>query len=175
SLAAKLGADVPACLAGQPVLARGIGEVLTPLPALPNCGVLLVNPRVETPTPQVFKAFAKANPVIAPRQLVSLEQPFANLDALVEALQPRGNDLLEAAISVSPVISDVLDALRGLPNCRYAHLSGSGATCFALLETEALAKAAAAELSEAQTDWWSWAGGMIENAASGFIQAKQRT
>ncbi|MGL4635896.1 MAG: 4-(cytidine 5'-diphospho)-2-C-methyl-D-erythritol kinase [Beijerinckiaceae bacterium] len=163
SLAARLGADVPACLASKPVLARGIGEVLTPLPALRACGVLLVNPRVETPTPQVFKAFARANAVIAQRQLVSLEQSFANLDALVEALRPRGNDLLEAATSVSSVIADVLDALHVLPDCRYAHLSGSGATCFALFETEALAKAAAKELSEARLDWWSWAGGWAKN------------
>ena len=51
-----LGADVPVCLAGRPTIVGGIGEVLTPVPALPGAGVLLVNPGEPLSTPVVFQA-----------------------------------------------------------------------------------------------------------------------
>ena len=56
-LAARLGADVPMCFAGR-ARARlgGVGEQLAPAPALPPCAILLVNPGIALPTPEVFKA-----------------------------------------------------------------------------------------------------------------------
>jgi len=45
-LAGTLGADVPMCLAGRTAIASGIGDRLAPAPALPSCGLLLVNPGV---------------------------------------------------------------------------------------------------------------------------------
>ena len=55
-LALSLGADVPMCLHGWPMFVGGIGEEIEPAPPLPGCGLVLVNPRVLLPTPQVFKA-----------------------------------------------------------------------------------------------------------------------
>ncbi len=65
-LAGRLGADIPACVSSRPVIARETGEALTPAPDLPPCGVLLVNPRVPTPTPAVFKRYRDLNPAITP-------------------------------------------------------------------------------------------------------------
>src|SRR5258707_5453272 len=53
-LAARLGADVPMCLAGRAALVSGIGEKLAPAPPLPPCAILLVNPGIPLPTPEVF-------------------------------------------------------------------------------------------------------------------------
>jgi 4-diphosphocytidyl-2-C-methyl-D-erythritol kinase len=54
--AAALGADVPVCLSGPgPLRMRGIGDEVSPAPRLPDCALVLVNPKVETPTPAVFK------------------------------------------------------------------------------------------------------------------------
>ena len=50
-----LGADLPACLLSRPLRMRGVGEQITPV-ALPDLQLVLVNPRVETPTPAVFAA-----------------------------------------------------------------------------------------------------------------------
>ena len=55
-LALRLGADVPVCLHGHPVRMGGIGERLEPVPALPPCGLLLVNPGVAVQTRPVFQA-----------------------------------------------------------------------------------------------------------------------
>src|SRR5262249_45045404 len=54
--AARLGADVPMCLAGRAALVSGIGERLSPTPSLPACGLLLVNPGTALPTANVFAA-----------------------------------------------------------------------------------------------------------------------
>ena len=53
-LAARLGADVPMCLAGRAALVSGVGERLAPAPPLPPCAILLVNPGIPLPTPEVF-------------------------------------------------------------------------------------------------------------------------
>ena len=49
----------------------------------------------------------------------------------------QANDLEDPAIALKPVIADVLSALRGLPGCSLARMSGSGASCFALFATAA--------------------------------------
>jgi 4-diphosphocytidyl-2-C-methyl-D-erythritol kinase len=158
TLSAALGADVPACVRSQPVFARGIGDVLSPAPAMPECGILLVNPGLPTPTPSVFKAFREQKPIVPKQRRKPVATGFPSLRALVSAIAPRGNDLLPAAVSVTPVIADVLDAMRRLPDAAYASLSGSGATCFALFATEAQAAAAAQRIADKQQGWWSWSG-----------------
>jgi len=56
----------------------------------------------------------------------------------------------------------VLMALRALPGCLLARMSGSGATCFALLPDAAAATAAATLLPP---EWWRWGGGLYETPA----------
>jgi 4-diphosphocytidyl-2-C-methyl-D-erythritol kinase len=160
-LAGELGADVPACLGHEPVIARGIGDDLGPAPTLPDHAMLLANPRVPTPTPAVFKAFAAANPVIAPRALPPLPARWATLEALARDISERGNDLLPAARTVSPAIGEVLAALTALPRAACAGLSGSGATCFALFATDDAAAEAGVALAHDHPDWWFWWPGKI--------------
>lgn len=150
ALAVRLGADVPMCLGQRPCLASGVGEKLEPAPPLPDCGLLLVNPGVALPTPPVFAArrgdFSPVRPV---------ERPWSDLVGLVAALAARGNDLTEAAIAIQPAVGDVLSVLRRTPGVRYAAMSGSGATCFALYDTRVDADRAATDLP---SSWWRHAG-----------------
>ncbi len=153
AVALALGADVPVCRRGRPARMQGIGERLSPLPPLPDdppAGLLLVNPGVEVPTGDVFRALAGrfSEPYDPPPAL----GPTAR--ALAEALAPLGNDLTRAAAAVTPAVGAVLAALEGLAGCRYAAMSGSGATCFGLFDDAAAAEAAAATLAEARPDWW---------------------
>jgi 4-diphosphocytidyl-2-C-methyl-D-erythritol kinase len=158
-LSEALGADVPACVRNVPVYARGIGEWLEDAPPLPRCGVLLVNPGVATPTPAVFSAFKRTNPQAAAGVFSPLPERFGSLDRLVSTIAPRGNDLLDAALDVTPEIGAVLGDLRALPGVVHAGLSGSGATCFALFATRAKAHAASRSLGRKRPDWWRWSGG----------------
>lgn len=150
ALAAGLGADVPMCLAGRPSFATGVGEVLAPAPALPDCALLLVNPRVTLATAEVFAA--RQGAFSQPRPPA---RPWSGLADFVEMLAARGNDLTEAAVSLRPVVGEVLAILGASEGVRYAAMSGSGATCFALYATVAEARAAAAHLPPA---WWHHAG-----------------
>lgn len=149
-LAARLGADVPVCLAGRPSFVGGVGEEITPAGDLPACWLLLVNPRVATPTPAVFKA--RRGAFSAAARWHAAPRGFAELAAHLASAR---NDLTEAAISVTPRIEEVLSAIRDLPGCALARLSGSGATCFGLFADEAAAQGALARMRASQPGWWS--------------------
>ncbi len=73
---------------------------------------------------------------------------------LIAGLAADRNDLEAPAISIQPVIADVLDALRALPGCQLARMSGSGATCFGLFGSARAANAAAKTLRERHPSWW---------------------
>ena len=152
-LAASLGADVPMCLAGRTALVSGIGEHLQPAPALPPASILLVNPGIALATREVFEArrgsFSTPLPVM---------QPWRDLPEFVAALAERGNDLSGAAISLRPAIAEVLAFLRHSAGARYAAMSGSGATCFALYDSPDAAQSAAAATPAA---WWRHAGRLM--------------
>ena len=74
------------------------------------------------------------------------------------ALAERGNDLGEAAISLRPEIAEVLAFLRRSDGVRYAAMSGSGATCFALYDSADAARRASASMPAV---WWRHAGTFI--------------
>ncbi len=144
SLALSLGADVPMCLAGRPLIARGIGEEITPL-AMPALPMVLANPLVGVATPAVFKALAvKDNPPLA-------------LDAApadwLDAIGRLRNDLEPPARALCPEIAAMADALAAT-DPPVLRMSGSGATCFALYRSEAAAEAAAAFLAGRHPHWF---------------------
>ncbi len=155
-IALPLGADLPVCLASRPMTMSGIGERLAPASALPPLGILLVNPRVALPTAEVFRAL---NGGFGPAG--SLTYLVGDAPSLLAALRAARNDLEPPALRLAPVIGDVLAALRVLPGARLARMSGSGATCFALFDNEAAARAAQAALPVSAQDWWSAAGRLI--------------
>jgi len=152
------GADVPVCLDPRPRLMRGVGDVLSAPLNLPRLFAVLVNPGVAVSTRDVFAALNLAsNPASggasSPAPLVLAgwgEEPTA----FVAALAKERNDLEASAIELEPAISDVLAVLRGLPDCRLARMSGSGATCFGLFPTNAAAAAAARTLRVGYPQWW---------------------
>ena len=63
------------------------------------------------------------------------------------------NDMTKAAISVQPVIADVLKAL-GQTNLRSIRMSGSGATCFGLANSIAEVEIAASLIRAQYPNWW---------------------
>ncbi len=150
-IAAGLGADVPVCLAGRPALMQGVGETLVATPALPPFGLLLVNPGVAVSTQAVF---ARREPGCTPG--CTLPAGWASATALADWLRGLRNDLAVPARTLCPAIGRVLALIEGLPGCRLARMSGSGATCFGLFDTAQAAEMAAAEIG--REGWWVWAG-----------------
>ncbi len=141
--AAKLGADVPACVESVTCIGRGTGTELEPASNdLAGTPVLLVNPRVPLSTGPVFKAWDGED-----------RGPMPTGTSREIALAGR-NDLEAPALTICPIIGEVLAALNAT-NPLLARMSGSGATCFALYESEADRDAAAATMPR---DWWKLAG-----------------
>ncbi len=153
-LAYGLGADTIACLGSVPTWMSGTGEILEPVGALPEAGLVLCNPGVEVPTPSVFRArggpFSKTTRFAIP----------ADVAGLVDALAATSNDLTAPALGLAPAIGTVLAALEKLPDALLARMSGSGATCFALFADRVTAAAAARRLrAGAPPGWWVAEGG----------------
>jgi 4-diphosphocytidyl-2-C-methyl-D-erythritol kinase len=157
ALALSLGADVPVCIESVPARMQGIGEILAPAPILPAFGIILVNPGVEVPTPEVFRA--RQGGFSPPARL---PEAWPDANAMVADLCKTKNDLQAAAIGIQPVIGEVLRALENLPGTLLARMSGSGATCFAIFVSAAEAEAAALRIT--QHGWWVWGGGLYEPA-----------
>ncbi len=149
ALALTLGADVPVCLRGAAMVMSGIGERLTPIPALPPLWLLLVNPGVPVSTAAVFGALEGRFSTLAEPQL-----PPLGLAPLIDWLAARPNDLEAPARRLAPAVDQVLAALARQPACLLARMSGSGATCFGLFEKEADAQQAAAEIARQNATWW---------------------
>lgn len=152
ALAPGLGGDVPVALSGQPALMRGEGERVIPC-AVPPVAALLVNPGLACPTGPIFRAYDAAG---GGSGFGETDPPSDLQDAkqLAAWLRLQRNDLEAPAIDAAPVIASVLQALSSLPGARLARMSGSGATCFALFDTEKAAQDAARGLSARQPDWW---------------------
>ncbi len=134
-LAVSLGADVPFFVRGRHALARGIGDVLTPV-SLPTCWALLVKPHVHVATADVFAA-----------PELTRDSPSTKIDVFSDGY--GHNDLASVTCARHPEVGDALAGLReAAPGAR---MTGSGACVFATFESrEDAARAQATVLASAQ-------------------------
>jgi 4-diphosphocytidyl-2-C-methyl-D-erythritol kinase len=155
----RLGTDVPVCLDGRPVRMSGVGEDLAPLPPLPRLWMVLANPRVPVPTPQVFAALATRENAPMP-DLPALALRSAQ-DFAAWLTQATRNDLVKPALGVAPVLAEVQKALATVEGCLLARMSGSGGTHYGLFASEAQARAAVHRLGGDHPGWWVASGPVL--------------
>ncbi len=136
---------------------RGIGDDLQPVPELPPCWLVLVNPRVPVPTGAVFGALERREGAPMPATLPR----WPDAAALAAWLAAQRNDLEPAARRLAPEVDAVLAALGGTEGCLLTRMSGSGATCFGFFAGAAAAEAAAARLAAARPGWWVRAAAVL--------------
>ena len=134
-VAPALGSDVPACLLSLAARGEGAGDQLRLLddPEISGTPVLLVNPGAPLPTRDVFAAW-----------------DGVDRGSLGDWRVGR-NNLEQPARSLVPEIGDVLRWLNEQPGANFTRMSGSGATCFALFESE---KQRAAAAAACPAGWW---------------------
>lgn len=143
-----LGADVPMCLLAQPLVARGVGERLEPVPDFPSLGLVLVNPGVAVATSEIFAGLERRD-----NEKLPPLPPSIDFHSLRNWLEGTRNDLEPEARKLQPEIGKALAALRKA-DAGFARMSGSGATCFGLFETGNVAKRAAASIRSRHPDWF---------------------
>lgn len=139
-LGVKLGADVPYCILRGTALSEGIGEVLTTLPPMPDCYILVVKPPVSVSTKYVYEHLDAKEDVVHP-----------DIDGMIQAIKAGdlegitgrfGNVLESVTVPEYPVIADIKNVMlkAGAMN---ALMSGSGPTVFGIFKEKAVANQAA--------------------------------
>lgn len=133
ALAVKLGADVPFFLRRGPQLARGIGEILEPIPDWPEFWYVIVTPHLLVSTAW---AYASLNLPLTSGEyayiLKSLKKkPFKVADVLE-------NDLESVTARRYPLINTIKNLLMEA-GAEGALMSGSGPSVFGVFESEARA------------------------------------
>ena len=130
-LGVLIGADVPYCLMRGTVLAEGIGEELTRLPAVMKCHVLIAKPGVSVSTKKVYKRLD---------EIENIEHP--DIDAIVEDITNgdlksmathMGNVLEEVTIPMHPQIAEIKKVMME-NGAVVSMMSGSGPTVFGLFD-----------------------------------------
>ena len=139
--AASLGADVPACIASISARGEGRGDRLRPVEiGLSGTPILLVNPAKALSTAGVFRGW-----------------DGIDRGPLSDDWMGGRNDLEPIALAMVPEIGDVLERLRSQSGVRLARMSGSGATCFALFDSDAARDAASVAIVAERPGWWQLA------------------
>ena len=141
----RVGSDVPYCILGGTALAEGRGEVLTPLPPLPQCWAVLCKPEFSISTPALFAKIdsvrLRCRPdtqgVIAALEAGDLHGVARRMynvfeDALPERQRARVNDIKNVLIQCGAL---------------GASMSGTGPTAFGLFDDEGLAQEARERLT----------------------------
>ena len=143
----QIGADVPYCVMRGTALAEGIGEILTPLPPVPQGYVLVGKPGVNVSTKFVYGRLDAAN---------LKEHP--DIDGMVAALGQKdlrqvadklGNVLETVTVPEYPVIDEIKKSMVrwGALN---ALMSGSGPTVFGLFDDREKAEYASEKLKKSR-------------------------
>lgn len=141
----RVGSDVPYCVMGGTAMAEGRGEILTPLPPLPHCWVVVCKPSFSVSTPQLFSR-------VDVRRIVRRPDTAGLLEAL------KAGDLIGVARRMYNVFEDVMEPRRrcevdaikaAMIDCGAlgASMSGSGPTVFGLFGERERANGACRRLS----------------------------
>lgn len=152
-IGALVGSDVPFCIRGGTALAEGRGEILTDLPPLPDCAMVICKPYFGLSTPELFG-----------RVRVDALQRRPDHDAMSAAL--AAEDLAAASREMRNVFEEVLteEERQEIDSIRSAMLSagalnavmtGSGPTVFGIFDDEEAAERAAAILSGKYADTYT--------------------
>ena len=152
----RIGADVPFCMVGGTAFCQGVGEQITPLPALPACSIVLAQPAVGVSTAQAY-ARLDGQPLLDrpnhPAMLAALER--GDLPAIGRQLA----NVFEPAIALPEVaaIRQQMAAYAPLGS----RMTGSGSVVYALFDSPDAAEACCQFLKE------SWPVAMVCHPCGG--------
>ncbi|MBA4495826.1 4-(cytidine 5'-diphospho)-2-C-methyl-D-erythritol kinase [Paenactinomyces guangxiensis] len=136
-IGAEIGSDVPFCVYANTAIARGRGELLTPLPPPPPCWVVLAKPAHGVSTADVFQ-----------RLRIDQIEEHPRTKAMVEAIKNRdypsvnrhlGNVLESVTMKMDPEVRKIKEKMIQF-GADGVLMSGSGPTVFALVKKEARAR-----------------------------------
>ena len=130
----RLGADVPFCIVGGAMRTQGIGDLLTPVPSMPDCAIVIARRGEGVSTPW---AYGKLDELYENFR-EGANRPSAGLDRLLIALEQGDlNGICNSSYNIfEPVVSQLqadVTVLREEMNrngATVARMSGSGPSVF---------------------------------------------
>lgn len=127
SKAKSLGADCPFFVENRPVLAKGIGEIMTPFPLdLNGYWAVIIKPDIYISTREAFSGIKPAIPAKPITDILS--QPVENWEK--EGLK---NDFENHIFALHPTLKTIKEMLYG-NEALYAAMSGSGSSIFGIFQ-----------------------------------------
>ncbi len=131
-IGAQLGADIPFCLHGGAAFGTGIGDILTPLPALSDVPLVLINPGIAISTADIFKNL-DITLTKEKKESIIIKTCIEKGDLV--GIGKNLYNLLEVPVfSKHPELAVLKTQLSTQAGCFGALMSGSGATLFAVME-----------------------------------------
>ena len=160
-IALQLGADVPVCLKGLPIIMRNIGDEFAPAPRFPNLPIVLANPLVECSTPSIYKKYDE----LADFDFSEFGfKDTNNLDGFCDLITSAKNDLENANFALYPQVAQLAADMKALNGVKLVRMSGSGGSVFAIFENADYAKKGADTLHEIYNNQiWAIAGTLAGN------------
>ncbi|MEA1961166.1 MAG: 4-(cytidine 5'-diphospho)-2-C-methyl-D-erythritol kinase [Bacillota bacterium] len=138
-LGATLGSDVPFCLLQGTAVARGRGELLTPLTKGPRLELLLVKPDYQLSTAEVYRQFRMEKITKSPDTLAFLNAwGTEDIDGVCKYII---NVLETVSIPMVPEIENIKQQICSL-GAQNVLMSGSGPTVFGIFKTQQEARLA---------------------------------
>lgn len=146
-LGVKVGADVPYCIMGGTALAEGIGEILSPLPAPPQCHLVVAKPDINVSTKYVYEHLDAEGVETHP-----------DIDGMIEALEEGdlqgivsrlGNVLETVTVKKHTIINTIKQCMME-NGAGGSLMSGSGPTVFGIFTDEQKAQKAKDEIEKKQ-------------------------
>lgn len=146
----EVGSDVPYCVLGCTALAKGRGEKLTCLPALPDCHIVLCKPGFSVSTPELFRRIDELKLRFHPDTagvLAALEEGD------LAGVSRRMFNVFEEALPAQrrAVVEEIKSTLlsRGALG---ACMSGTGPTVFGIFDNAESAQSVADELKQSYAE-----------------------
>jgi len=138
----SVGSDVPFCLQGGTMLAQHTGAVLSPLPPLSPCHILLVRPEQQVSTRAAYQAYDEAGTIHRPDTLGFLD---AAARGDFRGICRCAANVFEQVVEVERRVE--IKAILRTHGAALAQMSGSGPSIFGLFEEEADARQCADALA----------------------------
>lgn len=137
----KFGADVPFCIMGGTCLAQNIGEVLSPLPDIPDYYFVLAKPKMGVSTKEAFSLVDTADYIKKPKRD---EMLIAAANEDFEKMLKLAANVFEQVIEV-PERVEIKKIMRE-SNAKISLMSGSGPTVYGIFENKEDAESCAEKL-----------------------------
>ena len=148
-IAENIGADVPFCVYGGTMTANGIGTILTPLPEMPECYIVIVKPDIKIST----KAAYEKSDSIGYEESKSIEPMIdaicnGNISAVGKALYNKFEEVVEV-----PEIEKIKKYMTDF-GAEGALMTGSGSAIFGIFEEKSDAEDSMNELERHFENVW---------------------